>query len=256
MTASTRSLYLDLLKRTILGQVYRDRSVIPVPGGSLYATSHNSGLRAEGKDWPGQAHSMIGEARMDNIFQCVESVLAEDIPGDLVECGVWRGGASIFMRGILKYFGDTDRLVWLYDSFDGLPPPTYPEDVKGGLNFNIHRELAVTVAQVRANFEAYELLDDQVVFVPGWFKDTMPNVDPHRKIAVLRLDGDLYESTYQCLKGLYNLVSVGGFVIVDDWSIPACKQAVVDFLTEEGLPSPPLGLQMIDWTGVYWCKRE
>ena len=82
---------------------------------------------------------------------------------------------------------------------------------------------------VKENFQRYGLLDEQVRFVKGWFRDTLPHV-PIERLAVLRLDGDLYESTIQALDGLYHKLSPGGFVIVDDYgNVPACRQAVNDF---------------------------
>ncbi len=88
-------------------------------------------VRAVGRDWPARADSMIGLRRMDNIQDCIETVIRDDVPGDLIETGVWRGGATIFMRGVLKAYEDTTRTVWVADSFEGLPPPDparYPAD--------------------------------------------------------------------------------------------------------------------------------
>jgi O-methyltransferase len=87
--------------------------------------------RAEGMDWPLSAATMIGLRRLDNLRACVERIVEEDVPGDLIETGVWRGGASIFMRGALEAFGDRERTVWVADSFQGLPKPDpekYPCD--------------------------------------------------------------------------------------------------------------------------------
>lgn len=80
--------------------------------------------RAAGKDWPKCADTMIGLQRLENIQFCVETVLHDGIPGDCIETGVWRGGATIFMRGVLKAYGIHDRRVWVADSFEGLPPPS------------------------------------------------------------------------------------------------------------------------------------
>lgn len=207
-------------------------------------------LRSIGLDWPAEAMTMIGLYRLDNIEQCVTNVLRRNVPGDLAETGVWRGGASIFMRAILKAYGDTDRKVWLADSFQGLPKPdadTYPADRDD--NLWMLSELAVSLETVKANFAQYGLLDDQVRFLPGWFRDTLPAA-PIDKLAVLRLDGDMYESTIVTLRSLYPKISPGGFVIVDDYGcMPGCQQAVNDFRAEEDIVAP---LCPIDWTGVYW----
>src|ERR1044072_7145780 len=132
---------------------------------------------------------------MENIQFCVESVVGDEARGDLIETGVWRGGATIFMRGVLRAHGVTDRDVWVADSFQGLPPPDakrYPADA--GDTFHKQTGLAIGVEQVKHNFERYGLLDDQVQFLPGWFKDTLPT-PPTEQRAVIRLDGDLYERT-------------------------------------------------------------
>jgi len=126
--------------------------------------------RAEGRDWPDSAETMIGHKRLDNIQYCVTSVIADKVPGDLVEAGVWRGGGAILMRAVLAAHGISDRSVWLADSFQGLPAPDgemYPGDE--GLDFTQFPELAVGVEQVKANFARYGLLDEQVRFLVGWF---------------------------------------------------------------------------------------
>jgi O-methyltransferase len=138
------------------------------------------------------------------------SVLRAEIPGDLTETGVWRAGATIFMRAILAAHDVRDRQVWAVDSFEGVPPPEparYPAD--RGDSLFAYKELAVSLETVRANFAKYGLLDEQVRFVKGWFRETLPNI-PIARLAVLRLDGDLYESTLDALRYLYPKMSVGG----------------------------------------------
>ena len=209
--------------------------------------------RADGRDWPVGAETMIGMRRLDNLEHCVRDVMENDVPGDLMETGVWRGGASIFMRAVLKAFDDP-RSVWLADSFQGLPRPdsiTYPADE--GDSLWRRTKLAVSVDQVKANFARYGLLDDQVHFLIGWFSETLPTA-PVERLAVLRLDGDLYESTIVALRALYPKVSPGGYVIVDDWgAVPACKQAVLDFRREVGITDV---IHEVDWTGAYWQRSR
>jgi O-methyltransferase len=110
--------------------------------------------------------------------------------------------------------------------------------------------LAAPETEVRANFERYGLLDDQVRFLPGWFKDTLHDA-PIDRIAVLRLDGDLYESTIQALDALYPRLSPGDFCIIDDYHIPACRQAVTDYRTRHGVSAE---IVEIDGCGVLWRK--
>lgn len=203
--------------------------------------------------WPPEAETMIGMQRLTSLQRCVETVLADDVPGDLIECGVWRGGACILMRAVLAAYGDETRCVWLADSFAGVPrPDTANYQADKGLRLDRYASiLAVPEAEVRANFERYGLLDDQVRFLPGWFKDTLPDA-PIDRIAVLRLDGDLYESTIQALDALYPRLSPGGFCIIDDYhAIKACRQAVTDYRAKHGLSAEIVD---IDQTGVLWRK--
>lgn len=208
--------------------------------------------RTEGRDWPAQADTMIGLKRLDNLQYCVTEVIRRNVPGDLIETGVWRGGASIFMKAVLKVYGDQTKLVWLADSFQGLPKPDerYPQDARDRL-WESSQVLGISQDEVKANFARYGLLDEQVRFLVGWFKDTLP-MAPIKQLAVLRLDGDMYSSTMDALQSLYHKLSPGGYAIIDDYGcIPACKQAVDDFRAERGITE---GLREIDWSGVFWQK--
>jgi len=219
-----------------------------------YALVRNAApdLRANGRDWPSDAETMIGMKRLDNLQACVESVLRDRVEGDLIETGVWRGGACILMRGVLKAYGVNDRVVWAADSFKGLPEPdasTYPAD-QGDAHWSFS-QLAVPLETVKANFARYGLLDDQVRFLVGWFRDTLPSASID-KLSVLRLDGDMYASTYEALESLYPKLSVGGWAIVDDYHLPGCRQAVADYRTRVDILEP---IEEIDGMGVFW-RRE
>jgi hypothetical protein len=276
-------LYLDLLKRTVTNYVYGSAEMRPLDFAStddqrqasrtakgalkralaragrsvglqlMVEAPFDPSLRERGADWSPLAHTMIGMKRLDNVQECVETILEEDVPGDLVETGVWRGGASILMKGVLKAWGCTDRRLFVADSFQGLPPPDaehYPDDAPSRLHE--WDELAVSVDEVRRNFERYGLLDDQVVFLEGWFKDTLPAA-PIEQLAVMRLDGDLYESTMDALTHLYPKLSPGGFVIVDDYGdIPPCRKAVHDYRDRHGIDEK---IVPIDERGIFW-RRE
>ncbi|HEY2703997.1 MAG TPA: TylF/MycF family methyltransferase [Candidatus Dormibacteraeota bacterium] len=265
-------LYLDLLKRSLVGMLsgHELQTVVPSVEWKRRAVRLASRLlarrgielvrampydldkREQGLDWPLHAVSMIGLRRMDNLEHLIRDVLRRGVPGDLIETGVWRGGATILMRAVLKAHGDTERSVWVADSFQGLPRPdaeTYPVDA--GDPHHTFDNLVVSLEEVRRNFERYGLLDEQVRFLPGWFRDTLPEA-PISKLAVLRLDGDMYESTMVALRALYPRVSPGGWVIVDDYALKGCRAAVHDFLDEIGMH--PADLQTVDWTGVYWQR--
>lgn len=239
-------LYIDLLVKSVSNTIYRDPRLDPwAPG------PHDAAVREDGRDWPLLAHSMAGLRRLENLRDLTERVLTQGIPGDLVETGVWRGGACILMRGILAAYGDLGRKVVVADSFAGLPPPDPAFPADDGDTLYTYRELAIPLEQVRANFAAYGLLDDQVEFLQGWFCDTLPGLKG-RRFALLRLDGDMYQSTMDALTNLYDGLSPGGYCIIDDYgAIPACKQAVDEFRQARGIDAP---LTEIDWTGVWWQK--
>ena len=240
----------SLLKRLF---VYTLSRLLRLAGLRIYKELNVSEeQKYEGMVWPMKADTMIGLKRLDNIQFCVENVLKDNIQGDLIETGVWRGGACIFMRAILAAYGITDRRVFVADSFEGLPKPDekeYPQDKEDKLW--IERFLSVSKEEVENNFRRYGLLDEQVVFLKGWFKDTLPSA-PIEKLSVMRLDGDMYQSTMESLTYLYPKLSDGGYCIIDDYSLKGCKAAVDDFRAKNGIKNT---LCRIDWTGVYWRKE-
>jgi hypothetical protein len=253
VTTDLRADYLQLLKRTLTGLAEAEPTTARLrEDGSVEAVPlRRMELRLEGRDLPPNALTMVGVKRLDNVQACMEDVLADDVPGDFVEAGVWRGGTSIFMRAVLKAHGVTDRAVFVADSFEGLPPPDperFPADSRSRLHK--HDFLAVPQETVAEHFERFGLLDDQVRFVKGWFRDTMPALAEHQW-AIIRMDGDMYESTMNVLENLYPGLSPGGYVIVDDYAIPACRQAVGDYRDAHGIEDE---IHRIDWTGAYWRK--
>lgn len=249
---SARSAYIDLMKQTLLDLIYSKPDDFVKSANRQVITVKEA--RQTGLDWPERALTMIGRDRLDNIQFCVEDVLQRGIPGDFIETGVWRGGSCIFMRSILKAYEVTDRTVWVADSFEGLPKPDgdrYPLDK--GLDLSGRSELAVSRSEVAAYFERFGLLDDQVMFLEGWFKDTLATA-PIERLAVLRLDGDLYQSTMEALVSLYPKLMPGGYVIVDDYgAVGACRQAVTDYRRQHGITEE---IHAIDWTGIYWRRTQ
>jgi len=255
-------LYLELLKKCVGNSIYDDDLDLmrgtftrDEASGKLVSTQ---GARVEdhlkflGLIWPSRAHTMIGVPRLDNLRACAEAALDDGVEGDFIETGVWRGGAVIFMRGILKAYGIDDRVVWVADSFAGLPPGDPTRYAKEStVAFHEHGDLAVSLEQVQKNFARYDLLDAQVKFLKGWFRDTLPTA-PIRKLALMRLDGDLYESTMDALAALYPKLSPGGFAIIDDYNlIKACNDAVDDFRRERGIAAP---ISLIEGGGAFWRK--
>jgi hypothetical protein len=266
---SCRDLYLDLLKKCLVNSIYEDTPA-PIFIDGKSTSQYSSERRSTGRDWPTKAHTMIGLQRLNNLHSLAKKVLTEGIEGDFLEAGVWRGGATIFMRGLLKAYAVRDRLVWVADSFCGFPPSdkissrsySSPELLTainrieaGDADWKAALETlrtGTTEVDVMTNFERYGLLDDQVRFLPGFFSDTLPSA-PVKKLAILRADGDLYDSTYQILDNLYPRVTPGGFVIIDDYhSFTECRQAVHDYLAAT---KPDVQLENIDADAVFWQKR-
>jgi len=252
--AVSRSLYLNLLKRSLTNTLFDLEPDIDDDEFRFVRDRANHYVK-------GAAISMLPLGRLDNIEYCVVDILENGVPGDLIETGVWRGGAAIFMRAVLKAYGVTDRSVWAADSFEGLPTPDaekFPLEAKvqqGPVIQKAYNNLAVSLEEVRRNFQAYEMLDDQVHFLKGWFKDTLPAA-PIRALAILRMDGDFYESTRDALVNLYDRLSVGGYAIVDDYgedSWTYCRKAVDEFREERGLDEP---LVKVDSKCAYWRKAK
>jgi O-methyltransferase len=264
-----KALYLDLMKRTLTYLVYGQETFVPAkrPAGFIKRNVYDAlrrrnvvpmrpisldrEARKNGRDWPPVAYTMIGMKRLDNLQYCAEIILRNNVPGDFIEAGTWRGGASIFLRSILKAYDVKDRSVFVADSFQGLPPvdaDRFPAD--SGWD---HTDpfLSVSLEQVKLNFSRYELLDDQVRFVKGWFKDTLPGLRDH-VWSLLRLDADMYESTMDALQNLYPGLSSGGYVVIDDYGgLACCREAVNDFRDMHQIKDE---IREIDWTGIYWQK--
>ncbi|MGH2616233.1 MAG: TylF/MycF/NovP-related O-methyltransferase [Thermomicrobiales bacterium] len=246
----TRELYLDLMKKCLTRLVFAESGPPIHPLFPKFVER----FRREGRDWPADAETMVGITRLDNVQDCIVDVIQRQVPGDLIEAGVWRGGTTIFMRAVLEVYGDTERKVWVADSFAGLPTPdyeVYPADRLTDVWQS--PQLAVALEDVKANFARYGFLDDRVQYLKGWFKDTLP-VAPIDKLAVMRLDGDLYQSTMDGLVALYPKLSVGGYVILDDYNlIPPVKMAADDYRRQHGIVEP---VQTIDWNGSFWQKER
>ncbi len=277
-------LYLDLLKKCLTRYAFPEKYRSPSPTQPVrrrafaviraLLAARNLELvrpvrfdpdqREQGEDWPPpEAETMIGLRRLDNLELCITDVLRRHVPGDLIETGVWRGGATIFMRAVLKAYDDRQRVVWAADSFQGLPEPD-PDRLPRSRRDPSYRKfwnriradtawIAIPLEEVKANFARYGLLDSQVQFLVGWFHETLPRA-PIDRLAILRLDGDMYESTMDALTHLYPKLSVGGYTIIDDYGqIRACRMAVDDFRARHGIDEE---LWPIDRTSVFWQRRR
>jgi macrocin-O-methyltransferase TylF-like protien len=246
-------LYLDLLKKSLTNTLLHEEPSRDESPQFIYQFIQHY--------IAGNAITMLPVTRLDNIQDSIIDLLKRRIPGDLIETGVWRGGAAIFMRAVLKAYEVTDRQVWVADSFAGLPAPDaalFPNEAKfqsAPLVRNIYKNFAVDLETVKRNFASYGLLDDSVRFLEGWFKDTLPAA-PIERLAMMRLDGDFYESTVDALTGLYDKLSVGGYVIIDDygednWNY--CRRAVDEFRADRRIADP---LVRVDDKCCYWQRAS
>lgn len=218
------------------------------------STTDNETMARFLRDNTPRAHTLVSRAALDNVEDCVATALAQGVTGDLMECGVWQGGVTILMRALLEAYADPDRQVWVADSFQGLPRPDPSVDVlDAALHTFLHAVggLAVSLEAVQENFRRYDLLDERVRFLPGWFADTLPGA-PIERLAVLRLDGDWYESTRTALECLYPRVSPGGFVIIDDYAeLFGAQRAVDEYRKSHAIASP---LIQVNDQVHYWRK--
>lgn len=200
---------------------------------------------------PKRAHTMIGLMRLENLQFCVEETIRNNIQGDLIETGVWRGGATIFMRFILQKYSIKDKIVYVADSFEGLPKPNveeFPQDY--GDKHYTRDDAKVSLEEVKNNFKKYGVFDEQVKFIKGFFEDTMRN-SSIEKLSLLRLDGDMYGSTWVVLENLYDKLSLNGYLIIDDYTLKGAYKAVLDFRKMKNIQR---SIMPIDGYSIYWKK--
>lgn len=253
VSADPAELYLDLLKKSLTNTLFEVEPDADHEDQRQYVQGFVQHYIR------GSAITMLPMARLNNLQFCVVDTIKRGVPGDLIETGVWRGGATIFMRAILKAYGVADKNVWVADSFEGLPEPdpeAYPIESKahtGSVMKKVYNHFAVGIEDVQANFQAYGLLDERVKFLQGWFKDTLPDA-PIKSLSVARLDGDYYESTRDALINLYDRLSIGGYMIIDDYgeeSWTYCKKAVDEFRAQRNILDP---LVKVDSKCFYWKR--
>ena len=247
--------YLQTLKLSLTGELLKTDSLVPGTGTleQLAKTPFNAQLRRRGLDWPLHGLTMVGRMRLENIERLLLNMIEARVPGDFVECGVWRGGSSLFAKGVLNALNVHDRKVHLVDSFEGLPKASQAKDsdVWSKMDF-----LKVSLEEVQEPFRQLGLLDHGVAFHEGFFQHSLPPLRKQllankKRIAVLRMDGDMFESTMDILYNLYDLVSVGGCIIIDDFSIAEAREAVAAFLEHHRLT---VEFVAIDESASYFCK--
>lgn len=210
-------------------------------------------------------NTMTTAIRCKTLWDSCSTIIRHGVPGDFVECGVWRGGsAGIMALTLLKLDPKGSRNLHLFDSFEGLPEPTEEDgqqaaDYSGGVNSGALK----SVHQCEAGIDIVkELLlgtlafpNQRIHFHKGWFQETIPVLgEEPKQIAVLRLDGDWYDSTKVCLEHLYDRVPKGGLIILDDYfAWEGCKKATDEFRASRGITDE---LIRVDIDCAYWTKGK
>lgn len=209
-------------------------------------------------------HTMTSAKRSKLLWKLCKQVLKNQIPGDFVECGVWRGGSAGLMGLALQRFDQTrKKKLHLFDSFEGLPQPSAADGVlateySGGANSGLLSSIDQCVANLgdvqNFIFNQLNLSKNRVTFHKGWFQDTVPNIGKElEKISLLRLDGDWYESTKICLEAFYDRIPSGGIILLDDYFFwEGCKKATDNFRAQHGILSKMI---QIDRDSAYWVKN-
>lgn len=255
--ATSRAVLSDVLIRALSYQLYVDR-----PEDDF----------VKGHTWPLHAVSMGGTAAMRNVVDLIEKVMAANVPGDFVETGVWKGANGILARKLLDAAGDT-REVYSLDSYEWLPPPdaAHFKADQGDKHHTYAKRYAVLSADLQTVTAIHKRFginvnhpQSRTHLVKGYFNTTAVWLSSQvRAIAILRLDGDMFQSTWEVLAALYGKVSVGGFVIVDDYGLRGAKMATDEFRECAGIQTPlvpilPNGSRYLGgrWGKVFWRKRH
>ena len=195
------------------------------------------------------AHTLLGRDRLDHLEKCIRTIFAEKIQGDFLQAGCWRGGSAIFLQGLQHALGKGCRKFWIADSFQGLPKSEHAADQGFPMDKSVLPFLNVDRAQVESLFQRYDLWDENIEILEGWFEETL-NCPPIQSLSLLHIDADLYSSTKCVLESCYQLVTEGGFVVIDDYGkLPPCKEAVDEFLAKQRLaPSlEAIGEHAVGW---------
>ena len=241
-----RDAYIDLIKRSITNHLY-------LGGDNTFdkfrCVAHYDLQQSRWKIDPlSRPLTLLTKKQLDLIENCFVAVEKKGVPGDFIEAGIWRGGAVILMRALLKAYGIADRKIYAADSFAGIPKNT--ADRNDPVDKWSDRWVA-TLPEVRQNIERFGLLDDRIVFTAGFFADSLKTL-AGKQFALIRLDSDSYDSVMTSLDYLYPMVSKGGVVIIDDWHLVGCRQAVLDYRTRHGITDDVLTYDQ----NAYWLKQQ
>jgi len=252
--------YAGFFRDTILNKHYHNNKGL-IDGSATDIATHNGAARQL---------TLTGQRRMDHFVAIIATIVEDEIPGSIIETGVWRGGMSFMAAKALDILKDKDRTVYLSDSFEGIPDPTqygdkaHPHDVKknphhySSLNEN-------SVDRVKRDGAMFGISASRVSYVVGYFKDSLPQLiknEPNIQFAAVRLDGDTYWSTMEAIEVLYPRLSPGGFLVIDDFTDwDSCRDAIYDYRKKYGITEniflvPHLTENGEYIRGAYWRKSK
>lgn len=246
----------EFAKNSLSGSLLKTPGVTPFVGSNDDLDSHtvpfNLERRYGGLDWPLFGATMIGHLRLDNLRDCIFNVIEQQIVGDIVETGVWRGGAMLFAALLLEVLTPlSTRRVWLCDSFSGLPPASTEKDTNSWVQQEYLRVPSSDVAEL---FDKSGIPADRYMLLKGYFNETMPQLASKvDSIAVLRFDADMWESAMDVFCSLYGRVPLGGFIIVDDWFGFPSREAIEGIFADLGVQE---AIIPIDTLSVFWRKNH
>jgi O-methyltransferase len=199
-----------------------------------------------------QKRSMLGLERIKKNWENINIVLENNIEGDIVECGTFKGGCLALLTYASK---DSNKRVFGFDSFEGLPPPTEKDGEKSKNRFKKPDKLAATIQDCKDTFDMIPLSYQNVSFVKGFFSKEGFESQNIEKICYLRLDGDWYESTKICLESLYDKLSIGGCLVIDDYGHwEGCKKALDEFIEKKNISINDFVKS--DYTEIFYFKKE
>ncbi len=254
---SNHALYFDLCKRILTGTISDEhvKNAFFNNFDSLKESEIKEALKEKTSigietgviQSPQNAYTMIGLRRLENLQYCVESILKNNMDGDLAECGVWRGGACIFMKLILNKYNSSKK-IFVADSFEGLPKPDIKFPTDHDSKLHEIESLKVGLEQVKNNFKKFDTLDDNIIFIKGFFENTLKDTSID-SLSLLRLDGDMYGSTWSILENLYPKLTPSGFCIVDEYFYEPCRKAIDDYRKQNNIKAVKIP---IDSSAIYW----
>lgn len=230
------------MKKVILNSIYNDGPWI-----------------IDGSSWPpGKALTMVGMRRLNNIYMIIRRIIENNINGDIIEAGCWRGGAMMFARTILNAYNQKNRKVYMSDSFSGIPPMT---DSKYEKDKAAHKLDILNKNPVEDVYKMLKILnlESSTIVVKGFFNETLDKI-PARSFSLIRLDGDTYISTMQAITSLYPKLSIGGYIIIDDYlDWVGCKDAISDYRKKHKIEEEIIEVFHEKGEikrGVYWEKKN